>query len=257
MNTDQDFNLFLRWEAATRDVMMLRKVYVDMTGDLVAGLMLSQIIYWHLPGRDGKSRLRVAKEGGLWLAKSYSDWWDEIRVTEKQARRAVNVLREKGLVITGVWKFNGTPTVHLRIDEARFLEAWKAAVENPGGKSICPGGQVDLPPGASPSALGGKSITETTTESTQRLQHDQEDLPFSVEEIWNQAKKDLALQMTKATFDYWLKASRGVSLEDHVLTVGVATEAAVEWCTHRMGKMIARTVAEVAGDAVEVRFVVV
>ena len=84
-----NFNDFLTWEKASKDTIDFKKVYVDVSGDLIAGLLLSQIIYWHLPSKDGKSKLRVHKKDKTWLAKQRSDWWDEIRITPKQYDRAI------------------------------------------------------------------------------------------------------------------------------------------------------------------------
>ncbi len=70
--------------------------YVDMTGDLLSGILLGQIVYWHLPSKDGRSKLRVQKEGKLWLAKGRADWYDEIRITPKQFDRAIKILVEQG-----------------------------------------------------------------------------------------------------------------------------------------------------------------
>jgi len=46
-----EFNEFLSWELTTRDTIDFKKIYVDIAGDLIAGLLLSQIIYWHLPSK--------------------------------------------------------------------------------------------------------------------------------------------------------------------------------------------------------------
>jgi hypothetical protein len=64
----------------------LQVIYVDMTGDLIAGLMLSQIIYWNLPAKDGTSRLRARHDGQLWLAKSREDWWGRVPYFAKTGR---------------------------------------------------------------------------------------------------------------------------------------------------------------------------
>src|SRR5262245_57447695 len=71
------FEQFLLWERASRDTLEVKRLYVDMAGDLVAGVMLSQIIYWHLPNRDGYAKLQVQREGKRWLAKGRADWWEE------------------------------------------------------------------------------------------------------------------------------------------------------------------------------------
>ena len=58
------FNDFLRWEEADQDSINVKRMYIDIAGDLIAGILLSQIVYWHLPSkRDGQTKLRVKKEG--------------------------------------------------------------------------------------------------------------------------------------------------------------------------------------------------
>lgn len=86
---DTSISEFLAWESMSRDTIDVKRVYCDIAGDLVSGVLLSQIIYWHLPDKNGDSRLSVDRADHLWLAKSYSDWWNECRVTQKQARRAI------------------------------------------------------------------------------------------------------------------------------------------------------------------------
>ena len=84
-NEIRDFNHFLLWEQASRDAILVKRVYIDMAGDVIAGLMLSQIIYWHLPSSEGKTRLRIVRDGYFWLAKSHTEWWDECRLTDRKS----------------------------------------------------------------------------------------------------------------------------------------------------------------------------
>jgi chromosomal replication initiation ATPase DnaA len=76
----------------------------------------------------------------------------------------------------------------------------------------------------------------------------------SAEDIWNEAKAQLKLSMTKATFDTWLANSCGLSFDDHVLVVGVSNPYAQDWCTSRLMKIVERAVEAVMGEKVEVRF---
>lgn len=123
---DDDFREFLAWEKASRDTVDFKRIYVDMAGDLVAGLMLSQLVYWYLlPDQKGRSRLRVRRDGHLWVAKNRDKWWDEIRITPKQADRAIKVLIDAGLVVKKNSMFNGKRTPHLRIDQDAFCDAWR------------------------------------------------------------------------------------------------------------------------------------
>lgn len=119
------FSQFLLWERSSRDSLDVKRVYIDIAGDLVAGVVLSQIVYWHLPSRDGTPRLQVEREGKLWLAKGREEWWDECRISPKQADRALEVLEERGLIEVRLFKFGRAPRKHIRIRQDAFLQAWK------------------------------------------------------------------------------------------------------------------------------------
>jgi len=125
-----DFEKFIKWEAATRDTVDFKTIYVDMAGDLVAGLMLSQIVFWHLPDKAGKTKLRVVRDGKAWIAKAHNQWYEEVRITEGQAKRAVGILKGKGIIETAVYRFNGTPMVHLRIVGDCFFKAWNDELDS-------------------------------------------------------------------------------------------------------------------------------
>jgi hypothetical protein len=120
------FEQFLLWERASRDTLEVKRLYIDMAGDLVAGVVLSQIVYWHLPNREGHARLQVEREGKLWLAKGRADWWDECRISPKQADRVLEILERKGLIEVRLFQFGKAPTKHVRIIPEGFLRAWRA-----------------------------------------------------------------------------------------------------------------------------------
>ena len=168
MATD-NWTQFLLWERASRDTIDFKKIYVDMADDLIAGLALSQIVYWYLPAKDGSSKLRVFKDGYYWIAKGREDWWDEIRISTRQVDRALKILEEKGLIVTHLYRFRGAPTKHVRIDTKNFLEAWKVALDfTQRGKSNLHKGENPIyTKGKKDFDQRGKSLTETTTETTQ------------------------------------------------------------------------------------------
>jgi len=70
MPESNEWSNFLLWETASRDTVDFKTIYVDMADDLVAGLLLSQIVYWYLPSKEGRSKLRVFKDGYYWIAKT-------------------------------------------------------------------------------------------------------------------------------------------------------------------------------------------
>lgn len=122
------FETFLRWEERSRDTIDFKKAYVDMTGDVVAALMLSQIVFWHLPDKNGDDKLRVERGGHLWLVKSRDDWWEECRLSPREADRSRKTLEGLGIIEVRLYKFNGAPTQHIRIIEERFLELWEESL---------------------------------------------------------------------------------------------------------------------------------
>lgn len=88
--------------------------YIDIAGGLVEGTLLGQIMYWFSPDKNGTIRAQIKKDGEYWIAKKRSDWWDEIRISEKQYDRAVKNLLDKNLIVVARYKFGGIPTTHLR-----------------------------------------------------------------------------------------------------------------------------------------------
>lgn len=117
---------YKQYEKFTNESFRVNRAYVRIAGDLVSGILLGQIVYWNLPNKDGKSKLRVFKEGQYWLAKERSAWQEEVCITPKQYDRAIKVLIDKGLVVAKKFKFNGSPTVHIRLNEVeldRLLES--------------------------------------------------------------------------------------------------------------------------------------
>ncbi|MED1790637.1 hypothetical protein P4V47_24755 [Brevibacillus laterosporus] len=134
-----DLNNFLAWEQATRDCIDVKKIYVDMADDLVAGVLLSQIVYWFLPNKEGKTKLRVKKDDVLWLAKGRDEWWNECRIKPRQFDTSFKKLEDKKLVEKKTFKFNGDPTIHIRIlwdnflprlQELLYLLQVESAIEN-------------------------------------------------------------------------------------------------------------------------------
>jgi hypothetical protein len=188
----QWFNDFLIWERTTHDTIDFKCVYVDMTGDLIAGLMLSQLVYWCLiPNGAGNTKLRVSKDGHLWIAKNRDDWWDEIRITAKQVDRATKILVECGLIEKRVSLFAGKRTVLLRVIHEAFRKRWGDASKLPKGqfrnypkvnfeitqRSIsestegedrnCPKGNIEIAQRVTPiTEITTEITTETTAETT-------------------------------------------------------------------------------------------
>lgn len=82
-----------------------------------------------------------------------------------------------------------------------------------------------------------------------------ESVPAEACRIWARALDELQLQMTRATFDTWLRGSRVAEAGDGRLTIAVRHAFAVDWLQHRLLSTIRRTVARHAGAEMEIAFV--
>ncbi len=74
--------------------------------------------------------------------------------------------------------------------------------------------------------------------------------------VWQTVLGELQLQLTKATFDTWLKDTVGIACEDGAFVVGVRNAYAKDWLENRLYAHAARTLSRILNRTVEVRFVV-
>jgi hypothetical protein len=86
-------------------------------------------------------------------------------------------------------------------------------------------------------------------------EHQSETVSDEARQIWARSLDELELQMTRATFDTWLRGSRVVEPGDGWLTIAVRHGYAVDWLQHRLLPVILPTVARHAGGEGEITFV--
>lgn len=122
---------FLHWERTSHDVIDFKRIYVDIAGELVAGLVLSELIYWHLPNRDGASKMRVNRDGQQWVVARRAEWWERIRISPREFDRAVKVLIDAEIIFKEVHYFAGMKALHLRLNEPVFMQKWQWFISNP------------------------------------------------------------------------------------------------------------------------------
>ena len=80
-------------------------------------------------------------------------------------------------------------------------------------------------------------------------------VPAEARRIWANSLAELQLQMTRATFDTWLRGSQVIEADDGHLTIAVRHAHAVDWLQHRLLPVIQRTATRHAGGEVEITFV--
>jgi len=79
----------------------------------------------------------------------------------------------------------------------------------------------------------------------------------NVGDIWHAALAEVQLQMTKATFDTWVRPTWARGWDDEgMFVIGVHSPYAVEWLEHSLDTTIKRTLTGILGRAVTVRYVV-
>ncbi|MBK8987968.1 MAG: chromosomal replication initiator protein DnaA [Chloroflexi bacterium] len=79
---------------------------------------------------------------------------------------------------------------------------------------------------------------------------------MSPEIAWKAALGELELQMTKATFNTWLKDARLLACENDEYVIGVRNDYAKDWLENRLQDTILRTLSAILNQPVSVRFVV-
>ncbi|MCI0575884.1 MAG: chromosomal replication initiator protein DnaA [Chloroflexi bacterium] len=79
---------------------------------------------------------------------------------------------------------------------------------------------------------------------------------MNAEVAWKATLGELELQMTKATFNTWLKDARLLDSTDDEYVVGVRNDYAKDWLENRLQDTILRTLSTMVGYPVNVRFIV-
>jgi len=79
---------------------------------------------------------------------------------------------------------------------------------------------------------------------------------MSAEQTWQVALDQLKHQLTRATFNTWVKNTRLVNYTGNTYTIGVKNTYAKDWLENRLMGTIENTLSNTAGDSVQVKFVV-
>ncbi len=77
------------------------------------------------------------------------------------------------------------------------------------------------------------------------------------QQVWETALGQLQLQVSRPSYETWLRDTVGISLDQDLLKVGVPTPFAAEWLERRMYQLIQRTVTGIANQPLHLQFHVV
>lgn len=136
------------------NVIVIHRAFVQFTGTLDAGILLSQLLYW-----TPRSTITLREADGTtsegWIAKADDELAEELYLSKYALRQARAVLEGMHILETRVARFGGTPTLHYRLKLDELIAAWTAWCR-----------KMDFSKSQSPFCETEKSLTEPTTEPT-------------------------------------------------------------------------------------------
>jgi hypothetical protein len=175
------------------------------------------------------------------------------------------------LAVPDLWPENSA----WRTAIGRGRKAYIAAVEHsraaqrcsPDARGCSPGEHLEAEnaPGCSPDARGcspdargcspGEHLTRDASLSVRSKEVKKyHDVP--IDDLWERAKNQLRLQMTKSTYETWIRVTRCLDCEDGAFVIGVPNAYAQDWLRLRLRPTIKRTLTAIVGNAVDVVFVI-
>ncbi len=101
------------------NTLVIPRAFIDFTGDHLAALLLSQILYW--------SDRTTDPDG--WFYKTADEWQAELGMSVYQVKRAATALATLG-IITKLRKVQGAPRMHYRVDMPKFTDLFLQFLEN-------------------------------------------------------------------------------------------------------------------------------
>jgi hypothetical protein len=140
--TREDEEYLDRWRDERKGV-FVRHSMVDVTGDFVAGALLSQLLFLVSSIKDGWVKGVVYREGREWLVRERTDWHTEIRLKDRQVDTALKKLIAKGFVETRRWKHGMDVVMHLSVNVPLVRRAQAAAMTD---SPICKSGFTTASP---------------------------------------------------------------------------------------------------------------
>lgn len=213
-----------------------------------------------------------------YLTYSNAELASEWKLQERAVREILSAMRDLGLIKTEqegrtrrkiyllvAWRGKGSDSArnNATATSAKRLVAQPVSAE--AEQSLVDDLELDEPPsdkianegGAQSAALtlGSNSIS-TSFNSLKEINSSTNINPLGANSIWHAALGELQLQMTRATFDSWVRPTHAVSFENDQLVVGVHSPYAKEWLENRLNTTIQRTVTGIVGKSVMVRYVV-
>lgn len=101
---------------------LFKPAYARVAGDVAAGVVLSQVVYWFRPDAQGRPRTRAVYDGELWFSQSYAEWEASCALSQKQMTRVLRALEAQGILRLRTITHNNSPRVLVQLCESRLVE---------------------------------------------------------------------------------------------------------------------------------------
>ncbi|NGP45196.1 chromosomal replication initiator protein DnaA [Bacillaceae bacterium SIJ1] len=75
-------------------------------------------------------------------------------------------------------------------------------------------------------------------------------------EFWERTLEKIKTKVSKPSYDTWLKSTKAYDLDRSLLTVSVPNEFARDWLEDKYTDLVAATIEEITGDALEIKFII-
>ena len=79
---------------------------------------------------------------------------------------------------------------------------------------------------------------------------------MQAQQVWQAAVGQLQMELPRATFDTWVRATELLAYEDGAFVIGVPNAYAKDWLENRLSGAVKRVLTAIVGRSVEARFVV-
>jgi len=113
-NSDKEFNMLL-----DDNVIEIKTKYVEMTGDIVVGLVLNEIVDYFIHTAE---RFFIEKEDKKWMVRTKDEWNEDCMITNKQLDQSLKVLRNKGIIETKIFRYHGYLLTHINLNTDVFMD---------------------------------------------------------------------------------------------------------------------------------------
>lgn len=81
-------------------------------------------------------------------------------------------------------------------------------------------------------------------------------MEFPLDQLWQQALSTIEQRVSKPSFETWLKSTKAVSLHNSHMVVSAPNEFTRDWLENKYSKMIRRTLEEITGQEMAVKFTI-